>query len=290
MNDQRKVLITGAAGLLASELRSYLSSLYSYNVVAVPHARLDITRPDEVASVMARHRPDVVINTAVLQVEPSEATPEKAFAVNAWGARNLAQASQRHGAVLVQISTCGLFGDEIRPYQEYDEVALKTVYARSKYAGEQYVGQLCDRHFILRLGWLYGGNETHTRNFVAARYREARQKSVVQSASDKHGSPTYAGDVARAIPAILDSEQYGLYHVANQGGCTRAEYVQAIVKAFGLGTVVEEVDSSHFPRRAPVPDCEMLTSFNLGYAGLPLLPPWQEALARYVHGVRQMVQ
>ena len=64
---------------------------------------------------------------------------------------------------------------------------------------------------------------------------------------------------------------------------------QEFPRAFGLTTVVEEVDSSHFPRRAPVPNCEMLTSFNLGYAGLPPLPPWQEALSCYVRGIRDQL-
>ena len=272
--------------MLASDLAAFLSAQKDYNVVSLSHDSLDVVRRYDVDTAMTAHHPDWVINTAVCHVEESEESPQAAFASNAWGPRNLAQACQRHGAVLVQISTGGLFGDEVRAYHEYDPVVLKTVYARSKYAGEQYVRELCPRHFILRLGWLYGGGVEHHRNFVVARYREALQKPVVQSASDKHGSPTFAGDVARFIPRLLESEEYGTYHLSNQGGCTRAEYVQQIIQEFGLDTSVEAVDSSHFSRRAPVPDCEILTSLNLDYAGLTPLPPWQEALARYVSNIR----
>ena len=198
----------------------------------------------------------------------------------------MARACERRGAVVVQISTGGLFGDEVRAYDEYEPVSLRTAYARSKYAGEEYVRQFCERHFILRLGWLYGGGITHRKNFVVARYREALGKSVVKSACDKHGSPTCARDVATTIHNLFETDAYGLYHVANEGGCTRAEYVRAILSAFGLDTTVEDIDSSHFPRKANIPDCEMLTSFNLGYAGVPRLAPWNEALSRYVESIK----
>lgn len=286
---KRTILITGGSGMLATDVAAYLSAQSSYQVLTLPRARLDVTRSEEVESALAGHRPAVVINTAALHVDDSEAAPEKAFAINAWGARSLARACERHGAGLVHISTGGLFGNEVRAYHEYDPVVLQTVYARSKYAGEEYVRHFCKRYFILRLGWLYGGSVFQRKNFVVARYREAIQKPLVHSVGDKHGSPTYTNDVAWAIHSLLDSEQYGLYHIANQGGCSRADYVRAIVKAFGLDTPVEEVDSNHFPRKAQVPDCEILTSFNLGYASLPLLPPWQESLARYVSSIQDEV-
>lgn len=286
---RRNVLITGGSGMLATDVAAHLSGNSSYHVITVPHARLDVTRSEEVEAAITAHHPVVVINTAALHVEDCEGEPEKAFAINAWGVRNLARACDHHGAILVHISTGGLFGNEVRAYHEYDAVALQTVYARSKYAGEEYIPRFCERYFILRLGWLYGGSVSQRKNFVVARYLEAIKKPLVQSAGDKHGSPTYTRDVAHSVRLLLDSEQYGLYHIANQGGCSRAEYVRAIVHSFDLNSRVEEVDSSHFPRKAQVPDCEILTSFNLGYAGLPLLPPWQEALARYIHSIRDEV-
>ncbi|MDA2932753.1 NAD(P)-dependent oxidoreductase [Acidobacteria bacterium AH-259-D05] len=285
----RKILITGGAGMLATDLAANLSTQPGYEVVTLPRAKLDVTCSENVEAVLEAHRPDILINTAVMHVDDSEGAPEKAFAINAWGARTLAQACRLRGAVMVQISTGGLFGDEVLAYHEYDSVVLKTVYARSKYAGEQYVRQFLDRYFILRLGWLYGGSLSQPKNFVAARYREATQNPLVKSARDKHGSPTYSVDAARAIRSLLETDLYGLYHIANQGGCSRAEYVRTIVQAFGLDTPVEAVDSGHFPRKAQVPDCEILTSYNLGFCGLPLLRPWQEALACYVRGIRDEI-
>jgi len=276
-----KILIAGGKGMLATDLASHFAS-QGWQVVAPSHQELDINQAAMVDRALGEFRPEVLVNTAAVHVNDCEDEPPRAYGTNAWGVRNLALACQRRGSVLVQISTSGLFGDEVRPYHEYDPVTLKTVYARSKWEGEQYA-RLCGRHFILRLGWLYGGGVDHARNFAAARYREALAKPVMQSAGDKWGSPTWTLDVARALPALLESGQYGLYHLAGEGGCNRAQYVEAILRAFGLPNPVEEVDSSHFPRKAEVPDCEILTSYNLGYAGLSPLPMWRESLERYLH-------
>jgi len=190
------------------------------------------------------------------------------------------------GATFVVVSTCGLFGDEVRFYSEYDPLALKTEYARSKRAGEEAALAFCRRVFVIRPGWLFGGLPTHARNFVVRRWEEARRERVVRSAADKFGSPTSTWDVAARVLDLLGTEAYGVYHVTNAGGSSRYEYVRCIVEAFGLRTPVEPVDSSQYPRPAPVPDCEMLENLNTCFLGLPPLPPWQEAIHRYVTELR----
>ena len=103
-----------------------------------------------------------------------------------------------------------------------------------------------------------------------------------RSASDKHGSPTSTTEMAGKILELVRTEEYGLYHVTNEGGCSRYDYVKAIVDAFGLKTPVEPVDSSAFPRLASVPDCEILDNLNVRLVGLSPMEPWQEAIERYV--------
>ena len=283
-----KMLITGGYGMLATDLSEFFNER-SFEVIAVDVDKLDITKREQVAAFFDAERPDLVINTPCCHVEPSEDSPETAYAVNAWGPKLIAEQCQRTGAVMIQISSCGLFGDVVKAYHEYDPVVLKTCYARSKYEGENYVRQTCEKHYIIRMGWLYGGQSHHQRNFIVARFKEATKTSLLRSAGDKHGSPTYTMDVGKAILDLLPTGQYGLYHVANQGGCSRAGYVRAIIKAFGLNIPVEDVDSSHFPRKANVPDCEILTSYNLRYASVPLLPLWEEALERYVGLIKDKI-
>lgn len=272
--------------MLATDLTAQVSRSGRYEVHPLSREELDVSNAVQVTQAVENLKPDAVIHTASLHVDRCEENPVDAFRVNTWATRTLARACQRYNAALVYISTCGLFGDEHKAYTEYDPVVLKTIYAHSKHEGEVFVRQFCERHFIVRPGWLFGGGIHHAKNFVVRRYEEARKVSVIRSVFDKHGSPTYTADLALSITGLLETDEYGIYHLANQGGCSRAAYVRHIIKCFGLSTVVEEVDSSHYPRRADVPDCETLEGLNIQFLGLPTLPPWEEAIKYYVHTIK----
>lgn len=202
--------------------------------------------------------------------------------MHAWGTACVARECERVGATFVGVSTCGLFGDDVRFYDEYDAPLLKTQSARSKHEGERLARTLCRRTYVVRPGWLFGGARDQARSFVARRRDEARREPVVRSAGDKFGSPTFTEDLAHRILDPLDTDADGLDHVSNAGGGSRFDYVRCIVESFGLATPVEKVDSSFYARAAPVPACEMLENLDTRFLGLPPLPTWQEAIERYV--------
>ncbi len=260
-----------------------------YEVIGLSHAELDVTQPGQVRQALEQVRPAIVVNTPGIGVDTCEVEPEKGYRLHTWATGAVARHCQRIGATFVCISTCGLFGDETKFYSEYDPVQLKTLYARSKYLGEVAASQACDRTFVIRPGWLFGGAPEHRRNFVYQRFLEARREPVLRSANDKFGCPTSTEELAGKILEIVETKEYGLYHVTNQGSASRYDYVKCIVEAFGLGTPVEPIDSSSFPRPAPVPDCEMLENLNMKFLGLEPLVPWQEAIRRYVHTLKGRV-
>ena len=267
--------------MLATDL-ARVAATAGYEVIGLSHSELDVTQASQVREALEQVKPDVVANTPGIAVDACEVQPEEGYRIHTWAAGVVARQCDRVGAICVYISTCGLFGDEVKFYTEYDQVHLKTQYARSKFLGEAAATRACERTFIIRPGWMFGGTPAHRRNFVYQRFLEANREPVLRSASDKFGSPTLAGDLAAKTLEIVETSEYGLYHVTNQGGASRYEYVKCIVEAFGLGTPVESVDSSAFPRSAPVPDCEMLENLNLKFLGLSPLAPWQEAIHRYV--------
>ena len=277
----KKVLITGGEGMLATDL-DRIWSAEGYDVSSLSHAQLDVTRPEQVRRVLEEMRPEIVVNTPGIAVDTCESEPEKGYRIHSWAAEVVGRQCQRRGADFVYISTCGLFGDDVRFYSEYDPVQLKTQYARSKFLGEQLARQACARTFVIRPGWLFGGTSAHQRNFVYQRFLEAQRLPVIKSAVDKFGSPTFTQDLAAMALKIVESEEYGLYHVTNSGCASRYEYVKYIVESFGLATTVEPVASSSFPRISPVPDCEMLDNLNLRFLGLEPMEPWQDAIRRYV--------
>jgi dTDP-4-dehydrorhamnose reductase len=281
----RRLLITGGGGMLATDL-ARVAEARGLAVSTLAHPQLDVTRAADVRAAVEGLRPDAVVQAAGVAVDFCEEHPEDAMRVHAWGTACVARECERVGAAFVSVSTCGLFGDDVRFYDEYDAPILKTQYARSKHAGERLAVALCRRAYVVRPGWLFGGIPRHARNFVVRRWEEARRVAVVRSAGDKFGSPTFTEDLAVRMLDLLDTDAYGLYHVTNTGGASRYDYVRHILDTFALPTPVENVDSSHHPRSAPVPACEMLENLNTTFLGLPPLPPWQEAIERYVHHLR----
>lgn len=285
MPARNKMLITGGKGMFATDM-ARVATLRGLEVTAASHKDLDITDSEQVGRAFDNLRPNYVIHTVGLLTDTCELQPEEGYKVHTWATGCIARHCQRVGATLVHLSTCGVFGDQRKLYSEYDPVTLKTEYARSKYLAELAANSHCERTYNIRPGWLFGGAPSHRKNFVFQRFLEAKAKPVVKSASDKFGSPTYTVDLAHKILELLDTGEYGLYHVSNAGGGSRYDYLKCIVKAFGLDTEVEPVDSSFFPRPASTPDSEMLDNRNIKFLGLDTLGGWEEALEGYVSGLR----
>lgn len=276
-----KILITGGHGMLATDF-ARVAAARGYEVVSLGREELDVTQADQVKKALEGLRPNCVLHTVGLLVDPCERDPGEGYRVHTWATGCLARHCQRIGGTFINISTCGLFGDEVRYYSECDSVRIKTQYARSKYLAELAATEHCQRTYNIRPGWLFGGTLQHKKNFVFQRYLEAQRKAVVQSAGDKFGSPTFTEDLSCKLIDLLESGEYGLYHVTNGGGGSRYDYVKRILDAFGSTATVEKVDSSAFPRVAPTPACEMLDNCSLRWLGLSALPPWEDAIDRYV--------
>lgn len=278
-----RLLITGARGVLGSEFVRVAVAQHC-EVRPIGREDCDITNRDEVFRLVAKEEPETIIHCAAhTDVDDCERHPRQAHSINSGGASNFAEAARQRGARLVYISSSGIFdGRKMGPYVETDMPAPRTEYGRSKLEGEnRVVSSGCD-HLIVRASWLFGGNASHKKNFVAARKREAEAKRVIASAHDKLGSPTWAYDFALKTLELLSVRAKGVFHVGNSGVATRYDYVSNIISLLNLPTRLEPVDSSHFERAAPVPANEAIASVRLSLTGLAGLRPWQEALKDYI--------
>lgn len=269
--------------MLACDLKDYFIKHNTIDVICLDKQKLDITNSQNVREAFLAYRPDVVIHTAALtDVDYCEVHKEIAYKVNIEGTKNIAVNSGMINAKLVYISSCGLFGDDIKEYSEDDQVVLKTEYSKSKYLGEAEVSENCGKYLIIRPGWLYGGNITQKKNFVYKRYIEALNNPTIKCANDKYGCPTYTVHLAQKLSQLIDSGVNGLFHVTNSGYSTRYQYVKKIIDCFELKNDVIGVDSKNFVRNAPVPDCEILKNGRLISDGLDLLPHWSDALEEFI--------
>ena len=277
----RRVLVTGAAGMLGRAVAAEFARR-GYEVFALSRQDLDITDFAKARDILRQARPQVVVNCAAYtNVDGAEADYYRALLVNGLGARNIALACREVGAALVHVSTDYIFdGQKSEPYEVYDTPNPLNAYGKSKLWGERAVAEVSGgRHFIVRTSWLFGPGG---KNFVDTMLRVGREKGAAKVVSDQRGCPTYTVDLARAIADLVESSRYGTYHVTNAGSTTWYEFALAIFKLAGLAVEVSPCSTAEFPRPARRPPYSVLDPFPLKETIGYLLPPWEEALERYL--------
>ncbi|TAK30274.1 MAG: dTDP-4-dehydrorhamnose reductase [Chloroflexota bacterium] len=277
-----RVVITGAAGQLATQVIQFLEQ--GHEVIPFTRAQLDITDL-AAATTIALLEPDLIIHAAAMtNVDGCALDPDASFRVNALGTRNVALGAQRCGARLLYVSTNEVFdglGEE--PYWEFDQPGPLNVYGRSKLAGERFVQQLVSRSYVVRTSWLFGGDKPH---FVSKVLRLVDENRVLRMVSDEIASPTYAPDLAQAIVALIQTDAYGVYHLVNDGGCSRLEFAQALLTMAGRSDVeLVPISLAEFKRASTPPHYSVLRNFAGAQLGV-VLRPWPDALADYFRRVR----
>jgi dTDP-4-dehydrorhamnose reductase len=281
-----KVLVTGANGQLGTDLCKVLGH---FELIPLTDKDIEISDMSSVKQAFSKYKPDVIINTAAyVRVDDCEDESDKAFSVNALGARNVAVVAQELGAKLVHISTDYVFGGEAEPrttpYTEFDTPVPLSVYGKSKLAGENLVRHLCLRHFIVRTSGLFGvaGSMGKGGNFIETMLELAGERDQLKVVNDQVFSPTYARDLARKIVQLMTTDYYGILHITNRGACSWYEFAREILRLAGLKAPVVPITSDQYPQKARRPRYSVLDNYHLRLLGMDDMPIWQEALREYM--------
>jgi dTDP-4-dehydrorhamnose reductase len=281
-----KVLVTGANGQLGTDLCKVLRD---FELIPLTHKDIEISDMNSVKQAFHKHKSDIIINTAAyVRVDDCETEQDKAFLINALGARNIAVAAQELGARLVYISTDYVFGgeDEPRtiPYTEFDVPAPLNTYGKSMLAGENFVRHLCHRHFVVRTSGLFGvaGSRGKGGNFVETMLKLARGRQEIKVVDDQILSPTYTKDLAQKIVQLISTEYYGIFHITNKGSCSWYEFTKEILKLAGIKTPVIPITSDQYPQKARRPRYSVLDNSHLRLLGMDDMRTWQGALREYM--------
>lgn len=278
-----RYLIAGARGMLGQDLQRALDGR---DVTALGRADLDVTDRDAVLAAVAGH--DVVINaSAYTKVDDAETHEDEAYAINATGTENLAVAAAQHGAKFVTVSTDYVFdGQATEPYAEDTPRDPLNAYGRTKAAGEELaLAAHPEGTYVVRTAWLYGAGGA---NFAKTMVKLAASHETVSVITDQIGQPTWTGDLAEQIVALLDADApAGVYHGTNSGRASWFDFAKAVFSAAGLNPDrVTPTDSSTFVRPAARPSFSVLGHEAWHTAGLEPMRAWEEALADAArHGV-----
>jgi len=275
-----RVLVTGAKGMLGSALVRRLGG--AHEVIAVTRNEFDIIKELDVRDFVADAKPDWVVHCAAFtNVDGCEKEPDKAFNVNALGAKNVALACWGAGARLAHVSTDYVYdGAKGEPYSETDPVNPLGVYGKSKLKGEQEILKVLPDALIVRTSWLYGKGGP---NFVEAILTQAGIRKELSVVSDQAGSPTYTPDLADGIVRLAEAGAAGIVHVSNDGHCSWFDYARKILELSGIrGVEVRPISTLELGRPAPRPAFSVLSNMKYQEITGHSLRHWEAALKEYL--------
>ena len=212
-----KVLVTGVKGQLGHDVMNELAKR-GYEGVGVDVEEMDITDEAAVRRVMEEVRPDKMVHCAAwTAVDAAEDQVEMCRRVNALGTENIAKMCGELDIPLIYLSTDYVFdGEGTRPWEPDDPVVKPlNVYGQTKYEGELAVEKYTDKYYIVRIAWVFGVNG---KNFIKTMLNLGKTHDTLTVVDDQIGTPTYTYDLAKLLVDMLEKEEYGKYHVTNEGG------------------------------------------------------------------------
>ncbi len=286
MLNKLKILVTGVNGQLGYDCVRELQERGYTKVKGIDINDLDITDENAVHQFINDYKPDVVMhNAAWTQVDKAEQMPEKVYEVNALGPKYIAEACKEVNAKMVYISTDYVFdGKGTKEFEVNDPKSGLSIYGITKSKGEDFVMNILDKYFIVRISWVFGKNGN---NFVKTMLKLADMgKTELSVVYDQIGSVTYTYDLSKLLCDMIETDKYGIYHATNEGFISWAQFAEEIFKLSNKSVKINHVTTEEYkkmvPQQADRPLNSRMSKKSLEDEGFNRLPDWKDALARYL--------
>ncbi len=277
-----RILLFGASGQVGRETID-AANRRGVAIVALTRAEADLSTPGAAADVIARAKPDAVINAAAwTAVDKAETETAAARRLNAQAPAEIASAAARAGARLVHLSTDYVFdGRMMRPLDEAAPTGPLNVYGATKLEGESLVAAALPGGVIIRTSWVYAA---HGANFVRTMLRLAETRNELSIVGDQTGGPTPAAAIAEACLdiALKQGGPGGLYHFQGAPPATWAEFAEAIFAAAGKSVKVNRIPTRDYPAPAARPLRTVLNCAKILRDYGVRQPDWRTSLAHIV--------
>jgi dTDP-4-dehydrorhamnose reductase len=282
-----RIAVTGANGQVGRALQRAAAESGEIEIIPFVSAALDVSDAGAVNATLVPLAPDCIIHAAAFtDTDACEAESARAYAVNTLGTGYVAAAAAAIGCPLIAIGTNYVFdGTRAAPYDEFDLPNPRSVYARSKWAGEIAAQRTGARLLIVRTAMVYA---EEGRNFVRTMLALAERGTPLRVVADQWGQPTYAIDLAHGLLALARQPLPGVYHLTNAGKASWYEWACAIFRIAGLQPEVNPVPAVEFPRPCTPPANGVLVNRAAAQLGI-VLPPWQDGLYRCLVSMGRMV-
>ena len=286
---EQRILVTGSSG----QLGRTIEELYSVNSIDLDFTflsrqDLDITNKIELETYFRKNNFEYCINCAAYTaVDTAETEEEKATKINVEGVKNLAEACKINNAILIHISTDFVFdGTKHTPYLETNQTNPKGIYGKTKLEGEKVIKSVLKNYFIIRTSWLYS---EHGNNFMKTMIRLGKEKDELSVVDDQKGTPTYAGDLAKAILKIIETNNrnFGLYHYSNKGVTTWYEFAKEIFEESKIVIKLRAISTEAYPTAAERPKFSALDSSKIKKTLNIEISFWKKSLKRVLKNINK---
>lgn len=278
----KTILVTGANGQLGNSIRLLAKHYPQYNFLFTDVDTLDITDPQAVGKAIKDNQVDYVVNCAAYTaVDKAEDDEELCRRLNSYAVGVLGKAAHEAGAKMVHVSTDYVFsGTGCLPYKETDETRPVSAYGRTKLAGEQILQEVCPEAVIIRTAWLYSEFGS---NFVKTVLRLGKERDELRFVFDQIGTPTYAGDLAAAVMAVVAADEKGayvpgIYHYSNEGVCSWFDFTIKILEIAGISNRVFPIETKEYPTKAVRPPYSVLNKSKIKQTYGIAIPHWEASL------------
>ena len=285
-----KILITGANGQLGQDIAKILSTK-GIDFIAAYHTggniNLDVRNINDIKNIVNEYDINTIINCgAYNDVDKAESDSYNAFLVNGIGCRNLAIVSEEKNLVLMHFSTDFIFdGQKGALYNISDAPRPISKYGESKLLGEHFIQQIMRKYFIIRTSCVFGKGNM---NFPKKVLNWSEGNTVINVVDDVIDSRSNTVDLAQASFDLLNTKIYGIYHITNQGYCSRYEWAKFILEQIKWNGELKPVKSSFFNLPASRPPFTALDNFGtketIGYE----LPHWKDAISRFLKEIERL--
>lgn len=300
-----KVLVTGVNGQLGYDVVKEIKKR-GHEAIGVDREHMDLTIPSQIKNCILEVKPEAIIHCAAYtSVDAAEENEALCRQINAYATREIALYAKELDVPMIYISTDYVFDgmkgvekneyiDEIAykseehikldkskyiEYMEDDRVNPINIYGKTKLEGENYVKEILDKYYIVRISWVFGENGN---NFIDTMLKLSKDRERLNVVDDQVGSPTYTKDLAPLLVDMIETDKYGTYHATNEGFCSWYDFAQEIFELCNIDVKVNPILTSQFPTKAKRPLNSKMSKAKLISNELKVLRSWKEGVRDYI--------
>ena len=280
-NNKLKILLIGSNGQLGHDFQKLFKNL-NIEHIAADYEELNIANDTDIEIFFKKNNNFThIINCAAYNdVDQAEKDIEKCIKINKDAPLIIAKYAKKMNAIFVTYSSDFVFdGKKKNPFLEEDIVSPLSIYGKSKSSMEKDVMEEYSKSFIIRTSWLFGKNGENFNTQVINWSKTHDKLSIVD---DQISAPTYSKDLAEFSWKLIQTEQFGLYHITNNGTASKYEQAKYVLEKIGWKGTLETAKTKDFNLPAKRPHFSKLSSEKVEKLLGERIPDWKSGIDRYL--------